>query len=201
MPKLSPSETRAIRSCFVDRPDILHCNQSNIAGQKHIFVLNGTLGLFRLGGMSEMPALIVRPLRAEDQTQWSEMWTAYLEFYETGVAPEVYDSTFARLLGDDPRDFSAFVAEQGDRLVGLTHFLFHRHAWKIEDVCYLQDLYARPDCRGTGVGRALIEAVYDAADKNGTPAVYWLTQDFNETARKLYDRIANETPFIRYQRP
>lgn len=145
--------------------------------------------------------LNVRPLRAEDRPEWAEMWTAYLQFYRTGVADAVYDSTFARLLGDDPRDFSALVAEQDGRLVGLTHYLFHRHAWKIEEVCYLQDLYARPEARGTGVGRALIEAVYATADAHGAPTVYWLTQDFNETARKLYDRIANLTPFIKYQRP
>ena len=129
------------------------------------------------------------------------MWEGYLAYYETSVQPSVYDSTFDRLLGDDPRDFSALVAERDGRLVGLTHYLFHRHAWKVEDVCYLQDLYARPETRGTGVGRALIEGVYAQADKNGTPNVYWLTQDFNETARKLYDSIGVKTPFIRYQRP
>lgn len=151
--------------------------------------------------MTQTPPLTIRPLQAEDRPQWAELWTGYLEFYETSVPQEVYDSTFDRLLGDDPQDFNAFVAEQDGRLVGLTHYLFHRHAWKIENVCYLQDLYARPETRGTGVGRALIEAVYEAADKNGTSTVYWMTQDFNETARKLYDRIATLTPFIRYQRP
>ncbi|MFT5341842.1 MAG: GNAT superfamily N-acetyltransferase [Paracoccaceae bacterium] len=145
--------------------------------------------------------LTVRPLRATDRNEWAEMWTDYLVFYESSVEPEVYDTTFARLLGTDPQDFSALVAEQNGRLVGLTHYLFHRHAWKIEDVCYLQDLYARPETRGTGVGRALIEAVYAAADANGTPSVYWLTQNFNDTARKLYDRIGKLSPFIRYQRP
>ncbi|MEY8827752.1 N-acetyltransferase family protein [Sedimentitalea sp. XS_ASV28] len=151
--------------------------------------------------MTDTTAISVRPLRADDKPQWSDMWTAYLAFYETSVAPEVYESTFARLLGDDPHDFSAYVAEKDGELVGLTHYLFHRHAWKIEDVCYLQDLYARPEHRGSGIGRALIEAVYAAADARGAPTVYWLTQDFNETARKLYDRIAKVTPFIRYQRP
>lgn len=143
----------------------------------------------------------VRALRADDRTQWAELWTDYLTFYESSVDPEVYDMTFSRLLGDDPQDFTALVAEQDGRLVGLTHYLFHRHAWKVENVCYLQDLYARPETRGTGVGRALIEAVYTAADANGTPTVYWLTQDFNDTARKLYDRIGKLTPFIKYQRP
>ncbi|WP_372573122.1 GNAT family N-acetyltransferase [Ruegeria jejuensis] len=142
----------------------------------------------------------IRALRSGDRSEWAELWTAYLDFYESSVSAEVYDVTFARLLGDDPADFSCLVAEQDGRLVGLTHYLFHRHAWKIEEVCYLQDLYARPESRGTGIGRALIEAVYAAADARGCPSVYWLTQDFNETARKLYDRVGSVTPFIKYQR-
>ncbi|WHZ33323.1 GNAT family N-acetyltransferase [Sagittula sp. MA-2] len=151
--------------------------------------------------MSHDTALTVRALRAEDEPAWRELWTAYLAFYESTVTEQVYASTFARLLGDDPRDFRALVAEHDGRLVGLTHYLFHRHGWKIEDVCYLQDLYAVPDMRGKGVGRALIEAVYAAADSYGAPSVYWLTQEFNETARVLYDRIGVVTPFIKYQRP
>lgn len=139
-------------------------------------------------------------MRADDRTDWAEMWHDYLVFYESSVADEVYDSTFARLLGDDPQDFSCLIAEIDGRPVGLTHYLFHRHAWRIENVCYLQDLFTRPETRGTGVGRALIEAVYAAADVNGTPNVYWLTQEFNTTARLLYDRIADVTPFIKYQR-
>lgn len=145
--------------------------------------------------------MTVRPLAPDDRDAWQRLWTAYLEFYETTVAPEVYDATFARLLGDDPRDFSAFVAERDGALIGLTHYLFHRHCWRIEDVCYLQDLYAVPEMRGQGVGRALIEAVYARADAKGAPQVYWLTQSFNATARKLYDRIGVETPFLKYQRP
>ena len=142
----------------------------------------------------------IRPLRAADKDQWAEMWQAYLAFYETTLPDEIYESTFARLLGDDPQDFSCFVAEQDGVLVGLTHYLFHRHAWKVERVCYLQDLYARPEARGTGAGRALIQAVYDEADRQGAPTVYWLTQDHNQTARQLYDRIGTLTPFIKYNR-
>ncbi|MCP9481953.1 GNAT family N-acetyltransferase [Shimia sp. CNT1-13L.2] len=145
--------------------------------------------------------ITIRPLRAEDEADWRVLWTGYLDYYETSVPEEVYQTTFARLLGDDPQDFSCLVAERDGRLLGLTHYLFHRHAWKVENVCYLQDLFAAPEARGTGIGRALIEAVYDAADKAGAPAVYWLTQGFNTTARQLYDRVAALTPFIRYNRP
>jgi len=144
--------------------------------------------------------ITIRLLTEQDQSEWRRLWTGYLEYYETSVAQEVYQSTFARLLSDDPHEFHGLVAEQDGRLIGLVHYLFHRHAWKIENVCYLQDLYADPQVRGTGVGRALIEAVYDAADAEGAPTVYWLTQDFNHTARKLYDRVGKLSPFIRYGR-
>ncbi|MFN3992267.1 MAG: GNAT family N-acetyltransferase [Tabrizicola flagellatus] len=146
------------------------------------------------------PAALIRPLRSKDEADWRLLWTGYLRFYNAEVPETVYTSTFARLLGDDPRDFNALVAEVDGRLVGLAHYLFHRHAWKIEDVCYLQDLFTAPAARGLGIGRALIEAVYARADAAGAPAVYWLTQEFNATARQLYDRIGQVTPFIRYVR-
>lgn len=145
-------------------------------------------------------ALTIRPVLMADEPEWRRLWTGYLQFYETEVSEEVYKTTFARLLDDDPHEFIGLVAEQDDRLVGLTHYLFHRHAWMVENVVYLQDLYVDPASRGTGAGRALIEAVYEAADQANCPSVFWLTQEFNTTARQLYDRIAHLTPFIRYSR-
>ena len=147
-----------------------------------------------------MSAPHIRPLQPSDEADWRRLWTGYLQFYQSEVSEAVYVSTFQRLLGDDPRDFNALVAEVDGKVLGLTHYLFHRHAWRIEDVCYLQDLYVAPDARGLGLARALIEAVYVRADAAGAPAVYWLTQDFNTTARQLYDRIAKVSPFIRYNR-
>lgn len=142
----------------------------------------------------------IRPLRATDKAEWSELWRAYLAFYETDLPDQIYDTTFARLTDPALKAQFAFVSEQDGQLTGLVHAILHPHHWRIEDVCYLQDLFVAPVARGTGTGRALIEAVYAAADANGTPSVYWMTQDFNATARQLYDRIAKVTPFIKYQR-
>lgn len=144
--------------------------------------------------------LIIRGLRADDRAQWQDLWRQYLAFYDTVLPDETYDRSFQRMLGEDPNEFHALVADLDGRLVGLTHFLFHRHGWKEERVCYLQDLFAAPDLRGRGIGRKLMEAVYAAADAEGAPSVYWLTQEFNHTARDLYDRIGVLTPFIKYQR-
>ncbi|MEL7467299.1 MAG: GNAT family N-acetyltransferase [Pseudomonadota bacterium] len=144
--------------------------------------------------------LTVRDLTAEDEPQWRVLWTGYLEFYETSVTEDIYQTYFQRLLGNDRQDYHGLVAEKDGELIGLTHYLFHRHGWRIENVVYLQDLFVSNAARGTGAGRALIEAVYERADAAGCPSVYWLTQDFNTTARHLYDRIATKTPFIKYQR-
>lgn len=144
--------------------------------------------------------LTIRKIHSSDKAAWQELWRAYLEFYETTLPRETYDTTFERLLSEDHPNQNGFLALLDETPVGLVHYIYHPHNWRAEDVTYLQDLYASPDVRGSGVGRALIEAVYEEADRNGTPVVYWLTQDFNQTARKLYDRIATLTPFIKYNR-
>lgn len=151
--------------------------------------------------VTKAPAtVLIRPLVASDHAGWHRLWTAYLTFYDTVLPETTFDTHFARLLGDDPQDYSCLVAEQNGTLVGLTHYLFHRHGWRVENVCYLQDLYADPSVRRSGVGRKLIESVYAAADAAGVRQVYWMTNDTNAPARHLYDRIAHLTPFLKYQR-
>jgi GNAT superfamily N-acetyltransferase len=151
-------------------------------------------------GKGQDMAVAIRPVAANDVVEWRRLWTSYLEFYAATVPEEVYRTTFARLISEGSPEINGLIAEVDGRPVGLVHYIFHRHGWKVEEVCYLQDLYVAPEARGTGLGRALIEAVYVRADAAGRPAVYWLTQEFNHEARKLYDRIAKVTPFIRYNR-
>lgn len=148
-----------------------------------------------------MSELKIRRLRAEDEHQWRRLWCAYLEYYETTVSEEVYQTSFSRMLSADDNEFEGLIALSDGKPIGLVHYLFHRHCWKVENVCYLQDLYVAKELRGTGAGRALIEAVYQRADAESCPSVYWLTQDFNEAGRRLYDKVGVKTPFIRYNRP
>ena len=145
-------------------------------------------------------SITIRPILAADEADWRRLWTGYLEYYETSVPEEVYQTTFQRLLSDDHPDQNGFIALAGEQAVGLVHYIYHPHNWRLDKVCYLQDLYADPSVRGTGVGRKLIEAVYAQADADGSPSVYWMTQDFNHTGRRLYDRIGKLTPFIKYTR-
>ena len=148
-----------------------------------------------------MSNLEIRPLCASDEPEWRRLWTGYLEYYESTLPEAVYRSSFDRMLSGEDNEFNGLIALLDGKPVGLVHYLFHRHGWKLENVCYLQDLFVDKELRGTGAGRALIEAVYEKADTAGCPSVYWLTQHFNEVGRRLYDRVGKQSPFIVYNRP
>ncbi len=142
--------------------------------------------------------MIIRDLAPSDRAQWNPLWAGYLAFYESELAPEISDTTFARF-HDPAEPMFALVAEQDGALVGIVHCVLHRGTWSIGDFCYLEDLFVAPQARGGGVGRALIEAVYARADALQCSRVYWLTHESNP-ARKLYDQVARHLGFIQYRR-
>lgn len=154
-----------------------------------------------VGRPLDSESVIIRPLAEQDEAIWRKLWHDYLLFYETTLPEDVYSSTFARLISDDINEPRGMIAHHSDVPLGIVHYIFHRHCWKINNACYLQDLFTAPEARGKGVGRHLIQAVYDAADAAGAPDVYWLTQEFNYSGRILYDKVGVKTPFIRYDRP
>lgn len=143
--------------------------------------------------------MIVRRAEEKDRAQWEPLWKGYQQFYETNL-DHVTDGLWTRLLAETDDGPICLVAEEDGNLLGFTHYLFHGSCWSEKQRVYLNDLFTAPDARGRGVGRALIEAVYAAADEADAETVYWLTQDFNTAGRALYDKVANLTPFIKYSR-
>jgi GNAT superfamily N-acetyltransferase len=144
-------------------------------------------------------AIIIRPLAREDRAQWEPLWQGYLAFYKTSVPADVTDTTFARFF-DDAEPMHALVAEREGAIVGIVHYIFHRSTWTQGPYCYLQDLFTAEQARGGGVGRKLIEAVYERAREQGASRVHWLTQESNATARALYDTLAERPGFIQYRK-
>ncbi len=142
----------------------------------------------------------LRTLVAADRPQWDKLWRGYLTFYETDLPDEVSEATWRRLLDPEAPILGFCAAEDNGTLLGIVHYLFHPVTWSVGPRCYLEDLFTAAEARGRGVGRALIEAVYAAADKRGADQVYWLTAETNMVARRLYDAVATKTPFIKYRR-
>jgi len=146
-----------------------------------------------------MAEIVVTELRPADRERWAELWGGYLDFYETTLPEAIYEETWRRLMTPGPIfGFGARLGDAAAPLVGITHYLFHDHAWSPKQVCYLQDLFVDAKLRGTGCGRALIEGVGQVARERDCLRLYWTTKEDNATARVLYDRLAKFNGFIRY---
>lgn len=148
-------------------------------------------------------SISIRPVKADDYDRWLPLWDGYNAFYgrsgETALAPEITQTTWRRFF-DAYEPVHAIVAEDGGRLLGLAHYLFHRSTTAIAPSCYLQDLFTDAAARGKGVGRALVEGVYERARQAGAPRVYWQTHETNTTAMQLYDKVAERSGFLVYRR-
>jgi GNAT superfamily N-acetyltransferase len=146
---------------------------------------------------------LIRPVTREDFSAWLPLWDGYNAFYgrsgETALPAEITRITWSRFF-DAYEPVHALVAEHEGRLLGLAHYLFHRNTIQIEPSCYLQDLFTDAAVRGSGVGRALIEAVYRQATEAGCTRVYWHTHETNATAMRLYDSVAQKSGFVVYRK-
>lgn len=140
--------------------------------------------------------LEIYPLQESEFESWLPLASAYMDFYRTTHEPAAYRTLWQRLHSHE--GLHSLGARIDGTLVGFTHYLFHPSCWSA-DVCYLQDLFVRPDARRHGIARALINHVAEHAKQAKSPRVYWVTQSHNEVARKLYDQVANHSGFIRYE--
>jgi GNAT superfamily N-acetyltransferase len=152
--------------------------------------------------MAEEP-FSIRAIEAKDRAQWEPLWASYNAFYgregDTALSQEVIDVTWQRFF-DDAEPVHALVAHRGDELLGIVHFLYHRAMIRVEPVCYLADLFTAQAARGQGVGKALIEAVYQHAQLCCCHYVYWRTHETNDTARRLYEQVAFNSGSVVYHR-
>ena len=141
----------------------------------------------------------VRSLQPADRERWNDLWRGYLQFYKHDLPADLTELTWRRLL-DPAHPFQGFAALDGERIAGIVHFHVHASTWARLGYCYLEDLFVDPACRGQGLGRTLIEAVFRAADEQGAERVYWHTENTNDRAQRLYQQVAELTPFVQFRR-
>ncbi len=149
--------------------------------------------------------VVVRPLTESDWSSWHPMWQGYLDFYRHALPPATTEQTFARLCSGgggagEGGMFGLVAASRTGDLVGFAHSVLHPSTWALSGYCYLEDLWVDRVARGSGAGRALIDATCEVAAQRGVSRTYWHTQQYNGAARSLYDSLAHVTSFVMYER-
>jgi len=146
--------------------------------------------------------LAIRALRRDDFMAWRQLWDGYNAFYgragATALPAEVTQMTWQRFL-DGAEAMHALVAERAGTLLGLAHYLYHRSTIMVNPICYLQDLFTAEAARGQGIGRALMQAVFERARSDGARRLYWQTHETNTVAMRLYDQVAEKSGFTVYR--
>lgn len=137
-------------------------------------------------------------LEVDDARSWTRLWQGYLEFYEHELDEGITARTWRHLVGGDPEMVGLGATDDGE-LIGLCHLVFHASTWSASSYCYLEDLFVDPRQRGRGVGRSLIAAARNEAERMGATKLYWQTHLTNVTARRLYDSVADHRGFLVYE--
>ena len=139
----------------------------------------------------------VRQIQVGDKSAWQELYFDYLKFYETSPSDVNSELLWDRLTNPEPQ-IQALVAEANGVVIGIAHFHYQLSTWSDTSYCYLEDLYVAEDARENGVAKALIQQVQELAIKQGCTELFWITKESNSIARKLYDKVANLSDFVRY---
>lgn len=141
--------------------------------------------------------MIIRDAEPDDEAPWRRLWAAYNDFYGAAVPEAVSDHTWRRIL-DPSSPLFARLAADDDAVVGFAVCVLHEGSWTLTPICYLEDLFVRPDRRGGGVGRRLVQDLVDLCAARGWSRLYWHTQSGNP-ARRLYDSFGPADDFVRYR--
>lgn len=139
----------------------------------------------------------IRAALPGDEAAWRQLWRGYCDFYKASVSDDVTRRTWKRILDPDSA-VMCIVAEVDGQVYGFANCVVHEATWEIQPICYLEDLYVMPSARGHGIGRTLIEWLRNAMRAEGWARVYWVTQQDNADARRLYDQFTKADGFVRY---
>lgn len=142
--------------------------------------------------------VIVRAVEPGDSAAWREMWRGYNTFYGVTLPENVSETTWKRILDPASMVNALLATDAAGNALGFANYVLHPYTWGEGQICYLEDLFVRPEARGQGAGRALIEALIQLSQERGWDRLYWVTHEDNTTARKLYDSFGKADDYVRY---
>lgn len=128
----------------------------------------------------------VRPARPGDVTAVVALVRELAAYEREPDAVQLTEQVLTeRLFGPDPAVF-AHVAERDGEVVGTAIWFLTFSTWTGTHGIWLEDLYVRPDARGSGLGRRLLATLAGECVRRGYARLEWTVLDWNTPALGFY---------------
>ncbi len=138
----------------------------------------------------------IRPAVADDAPEILELIQALAGYENEADSVKVTEDRLReQLFGENPAVF-AFVAEAeggtGRRIDGVAIWFLNFSTWEGEHGIYLEDLFVRPERRGSGLGKQLLRTLAATALDRGYRRVEWSVLTWNEPSIQFYESLGAE---------
>ena len=125
---------------------------------------------------------------------------AYQRFYEVEEIDEERNRAFFSRFVAPSEDGMLLGAWRDGKLLGYACLYWSFTSIAPAETVLMNDLYVKPESRGQGIGRALIEASAAVARERGAVCLEWATAPDNERAQALYDSTgAERSEWVEYE--
>jgi GNAT superfamily N-acetyltransferase len=127
-------------------------------------------------------AATVRPVRPEDVPAVVAMVHELAAFERAPGECHLTSEQLQPALFADPAVFAHVAVDTEDRPVGFALWFLTYSTWTGTHGIHLEDLFVRPEARGTGAGGALLAALADICVRRGYHRLEWMMLDWNPAA-------------------
>ena len=141
---------------------------------------------------------MIRKLEHKDKENWARLYNGYANFYKVPMNKEILDTLWG-WIHDEVNDVNAICFELEGKIVGIAHYRTMPRPIKGQYIGFLDDLFVEPEFRGQKIAQKLISHLKSLSKANNWDGIRWITHSSNKNAKKLYDKIANNTGFELYE--
>ena len=141
---------------------------------------------------------MIRNLEQKDKANWDKLYNGYGDFYKVAINKGVLDTLWG-WIHDENHDVNGLCFELEGKIVAIAHYRTMPRPIKGQYIGFLDDLFVEPEFRGQKIAQKLISHLKSLSKANNWQGVSWITHSANENAKKLYDKIANNTGFELYE--
>ena len=141
--------------------------------------------------------IMIRKLEQKDKENWTRLYNDYADFYKVPMNTGILDNLWS-WIHDDNHIVNGICFELEGKIVGIAHYRTMPRPIKGQYIGFLDDLFVEPEFRGQKIAQKLIVHLKSLSKANNWDGIRWITHSSNQNAKKLYDKISNNTVFKLY---